>query len=124
MSISPTPKISIVPVLPIITQLEQTVISEETSSDDKEYDLSLNKLKKELKSRGLVLNGKRSCAQSNHSHEHAATGDVGYQFRELFDTGWFCGTVTEIRLGADGGKDRRVVYSNENVEDMSVDDLT
>ena len=71
-----------------------------------------------------IANLKSLRAQSNHSYAHAVIGDAGYQFRKLFDTGWFCGTVTEIRLGADGGKDRRVVYSDGNVEDLSVDDLT
>ena len=47
------------PVFPIITQQEQTVTSEKNSSDDKEYDMSLNELKQELKSQGLVLKGNK-----------------------------------------------------------------
>ena len=66
---------------------------------------------------------KSSQAQFNHSYAHAAIGNVGNQFRKLFNTGWFCGTVIEIRLGADDGKDRCVVYLDEDREDLSVDDL-
>ena len=64
---------------------------------------------------------KESRTQSNNSHN--VIGDVGYMFRKRFDTGWFGGEVTEICLGAANGKDRRVVYSNGDAEDLSVQDL-
>lgn len=38
-------------------------------------------------------------------------GEVGYEFRKLFNQGWFQGKVVKIRPGAAGGRDRRVVYS-------------
>ncbi|KAL3771290.1 hypothetical protein ACHAWO_005947 [Cyclotella atomus] len=50
-------------------------------------------------------------------------GFVGYKFRKLFDAGWFDGKVIEIRPLAQGGKDRRVVYTDGDMEDLSVDDL-
>ena len=69
-----------------------------------------------------IANLKSSQVRSNHSYAHAAIRDVGYRFQKLFDTGCFFGTVTEIRLGVDGSKDRCVVYS-DHFEDMSIDDL-
>ena len=44
-------------------------------------------------------------------------------FQKRFDTGWFGGEVTEICFGAAGGKDMRVVYSDGDREDLSVQDL-
>ena len=44
-------------------------------------------------------------------------------FRKRFDTGWLSGEVKEIRLGAEGGKDRRVVYTDGDHEDLSVQNL-
>mmetsp|Transcript_14316 Transcript_14316/g.31390 ORF Transcript_14316/g.31390 Transcript_14316/m.31390 type:complete len:1414 (-) Transcript_14316:695-4936(-) len=50
-------------------------------------------------------------------------GEVGYEFRKLFNQGWFQGKVVKIRPGAAGGRDRRVVYSDGDQEDLSLDDL-
>lgn len=51
-------------------------------------------------------------------------GDVGYTFRKYFPRyGWYWGEVTKIRLGAEGGKDRRVSYGDDDDEDLSVGEL-
>ena len=45
-------------------------------------------------------------------------GDVGYEFSKLFDDGkLYAGFVAEIRSGAVGGKDRRCVYEDGDLED-------
>ena len=50
-------------------------------------------------------------------------GDVGYKFRKEFDSGWFTGTVEQIRPLAEGGKDRRCVYDDGDSEDLSLIEL-
>jgi hypothetical protein len=50
-------------------------------------------------------------------------GDVGYQFRKEFDSGWFYGTVVEIRPHAVGGRDRRCVYEDGDCEDLTFNEL-
>ncbi|KAL7517316.1 hypothetical protein ACHAWX_002248 [Stephanocyclus meneghinianus] len=60
--------------------------------------------------------------EESHSSE-VELGNVGYKFRKLFDAGWFDGKVIEIRPLAEGGKDRRVLYTDGDMEDLSLDDL-
>ncbi|KAL7543787.1 hypothetical protein ACHAXR_013379 [Thalassiosira sp. AJA248-18] len=50
-------------------------------------------------------------------------GDVGYEFRKKFDSGWYTGKVTEIRPLAANGYDRRCIYSDGDIEDLSLQDL-
>lgn len=50
-------------------------------------------------------------------------GDIGYKFRKEFDSGWFTGTVIQIRPLAEGGKDRRCVYDDGDSEDLSLIEL-
>jgi hypothetical protein len=51
-------------------------------------------------------------------------GDVGYEFNKLFEDGnSYAGFVTEIRPGAAGGKDRRCVYEDGDLEDLSMEEL-
>jgi hypothetical protein len=50
-------------------------------------------------------------------------GDVGYQFRKEFDSGWYYGTVAEILQDADDGWDRRCVYEDGDCEDLSLSEL-
>lgn len=49
-----------------------------------------------------------------------SVGDIGYKFRKEFDSGWFTGTVKQIRPLAEGGKDRRCVYDDGDSEDLSL----
>jgi len=56
--------------------------------------------------------------------EDAPLGAVGYLFRKNFpDYGFFEGIVTQIRVGAVGGKDRRCLYSDGDEEDLSLEEL-
>eukprot|EP00550_Attheya_septentrionalis_P009864 CAMPEP_0198287132 /NCGR_PEP_ID=MMETSP1449-20131203/6039_1 /TAXON_ID=420275 /ORGANISM="Attheya septentrionalis, Strain CCMP2084" /LENGTH=1964 /DNA_ID=CAMNT_0043985037 /DNA_START=184 /DNA_END=6078 /DNA_ORIENTATION=- len=51
-------------------------------------------------------------------------GDIGYTFCKLFTGyGLFDGTVVKIRPGAVGGRDRRCVYTDGDLEDLSLDEL-
>jgi len=50
-------------------------------------------------------------------------GDVGYQFRKEFDSGWFNGKVVEILPHALSGWDRRCVYEDGDCEDLMFDEL-
>jgi len=50
-------------------------------------------------------------------------GDVGYEFRKKFGSGWYDGKVTEIRPLAENGYDRRCVYSDGDIEDLRLEDL-
>ena len=91
--------------------------------------------------------------ESKHDKDQGSSkepefGSVGYKFRKLFDVGWFEGKVIEIRPLAgecscpdlccctlhnpintshsfplEGGKDRRVLYTDGDMEDLSLDDL-
>lgn len=48
-------------------------------------------------------------------------GNVGFRFTKHFPNhGWFEGEVVALRPGAKGGRDRRVVYSDGDMEDMSL----
>ena len=93
--------------------------------------------------------GNKDETKSDKAERKAAEpviGCVGYKFRKLFDVGWFEGKVIEIRplagkmhgvlvffsyrvgisyhsLFLEGGKDRRVIYTDGDMEDLSVDDL-
>ncbi|KAL3827192.1 hypothetical protein ACHAXA_006747 [Cyclostephanos tholiformis] len=66
-----------------------------------------------------------SSSSSNDSNGPASIklGDVGYQFRKEFKSGWFFGKVIEIRPFAANGCDRRCVYTDGDVEDLSLVDL-
>lgn len=56
--------------------------------------------------------------------EKVSLGCVGYRFSKFFPGyGYFEGIVIKIRPGADHGKDRRCVYSDGDVEDLSLKDL-
>ena len=50
-------------------------------------------------------------------------GDIGYKFRKEFDSGWFTGTVIQIRTLAKGGKVLRCVYDDGDSEDLSLIEL-
>ena len=51
-------------------------------------------------------------------------GDVGSLVQKKFGKyGWHVGKVTNIRQGAENGKDRRVVYEDGDVEDYSLAEL-
>merc|ERR1740124_1935489 len=53
-----------------------------------------------------------------------ALGNVGYRFRKHFPGhGYFDGIVIQIRPEAALGKDRRCVYSDGDLEDLSLNDL-
>ena len=67
----------------------------------------------------------RESAQAcrNDAQKHLVSGDVGDVFKKRFDTGWVSGEIKEIRLGAEDGKDRRVLYTDGDIEDLSVQDL-
>ena len=56
-------------------------------------------------------NKKRRHGASCAVNDAPQIGEVGYEFRKLFNEGWFKGKVVKIRPGAAGGRDRRVVYS-------------
>jgi len=69
---------------------------------------------------------KQSVMTSSTNAKDAADvkiGDVGYEFRKKFNTGWFTGKVTEIRPLAANGYNRRCVYSDGDVEDLRLEDL-
>jgi len=53
----------------------------------------------------------------------AKVGDVGYKFYKDFNGELFCGYVVEIRPLAEGGKDRRCVYSDYDGEDLTMQQL-
>jgi hypothetical protein len=48
---------------------------------------------------------------------------MGYTFRKEFHSGWFTGTVKQIRPLAKGDKDRRCVYDDGDSEDLSLIEL-
>ena len=48
---------------------------------------------------------------------------VGHFFRKTFLDGIFIGRITEIRVGAKGGRDRRCRYEDGDAEDLSVREL-
>ena len=51
-------------------------------------------------------------------------GDVGYEFNKLFEDGeLYTGFVIKIREGAAGGRDRRCVYEDGDLEDLSMEEL-
>ena len=51
-------------------------------------------------------------------------GAIGYKFKKYFKGhGWFEGRVSEINIGAKEKKDRRVIYSDGDVEDVSIKQL-
>ena len=54
---------------------------------------------------------RRDGSASSAMNDAPQIGEVGYEFRKLFNEGWFQGKVVKIRPGAAGGRDRRVVYS-------------
>ena len=50
-------------------------------------------------------------------------GDVGYKFNKEFNGKLYAGVVVEIRLGADNGSDRRCVYADGDLEDLTKAEL-
>ncbi|KAL3799873.1 hypothetical protein ACHAW5_004385 [Stephanodiscus triporus] len=62
-------------------------------------------------------------SQSKKPSPIVNVGDIGYKFRKEFDSGWYSGTVVEIRQHAKGGKDRRCVYEDGDCEDLSLIEL-
>ena len=59
---------------------------------------------------------------TNSNDNNIEIGDVGYQFQKQFDAGWFTGKVTEI-IPVGNGKDRRCVYNDGDIEDLSLEEL-
>lgn len=59
---------------------------------------------------------------NNSNNDNIEIGDVGYEFQKLFDAGWFTGKVTEI-IPVGNSKDRRCVYNDGDVEDLSLEEL-
>jgi hypothetical protein len=61
---------------------------------------------------------------NNEDSNNVEIGDVGYEFRKEFDSGWYTGKVTEILLTVVGNtRDRRCVYNDGDVEDLSSEEL-
>jgi hypothetical protein len=61
---------------------------------------------------------------NNNTNNNVEIGDVGYEFRKQFDSGWYTGKVTEILLTVVGNtSDRRCVYNDGDVEDLSLEEL-
>ena len=52
-------------------------------------------------------------------------GEVGFKFWKHFPGhGWFEGIVEEVRPGAEGNRERRVVYPKDgDIKDMRLDDI-
>ena len=51
-------------------------------------------------------------------------GVIGYKFKKYFKGhGWFEGRVSKINIGTKEKKDRRVIYSDGDVEDISIKQL-
>jgi hypothetical protein len=75
----------------------------------------------------LEMSSTSPSAMSKSSHHVTSSkinvGDVGYQFRKEFDSGWYHGTVVEILQDADDGWDRRCVYEDGDCEDLSLSEL-
>ena len=58
------------------------------------------------------------------SKTSVALGEVGYEFRKKFESGWYTGKVTEIRPhDLSNGYDRRCVYTDGDIEDLRLEDL-
>jgi hypothetical protein len=77
---------------------------------------------------GLNLSSTLPSAVTSKSTQQATNpninvGDVGYQFRKEFDSGWYNGTVVEILPHALGGLDRRCVYEDGDCEDLALSEL-
>jgi len=71
-------------------------------------------------------------ATSNHNNQDSTNinnnnnieiGDVGYEFQKQFDAGWFTGKVTQIVPTVGNEKDRRCVYNDGDIEDLSLEEL-
>eukprot|EP00804_Cyclotella_cryptica_P007426 CCRYP_002628-RA/>CCRYP_002628-RA protein AED:0.30 eAED:0.30 QI:0/0.5/0.33/1/1/1/3/2279/327 len=74
-------------------------------------------------SSGLANSSNPIMTKEESNSSEVELGSVGYKFRKMFDAGWFDGKVIEIRPLAEGGKDRRVLYTDGDKEDLSLDDL-
>mmetsp|Transcript_11744 Transcript_11744/g.18008 ORF Transcript_11744/g.18008 Transcript_11744/m.18008 type:complete len:368 (-) Transcript_11744:17-1120(-) len=59
---------------------------------------------------------------NNSNQNNIEIGDVGYEFQKQFDAGWFTGKVKEI-ITVGNSKDRRCVYNDGDVEDLSLEEL-
>lgn len=67
-------------------------------------------------------NNNQDDSNNSNNDKNIEIGDVGYEFQKLFDAGWFTGKVTEI-IPNGNSKDRRCVYNDGDVEDLSLEEL-
>eukprot|EP00986_Skeletonema_menzelii_P000755 scaffold213_cov150-Skeletonema_menzelii.AAC.4 len=74
------------------------------------------------KTNDVTKNDNQNSTNSNDNNVEMKIGDVGYEFQKLFDAGWFTGKVTEI-IPVGNGKDRRCVYNDGDIEDLSLEEL-
>lgn len=61
--------------------------------------------------------------QDANDEPNIEIGEVGYTFRKQFDAGWCDGKVIEIKPLTTDGHDRRVLYTDGDMEDLSLENL-
>lgn len=62
-------------------------------------------------------------APATESPPNLVKHDIGTRFKKLFNKGIFVGRVTEIRPSAKGGKTRRVIYTDGDIEDLTMREI-
>ncbi len=91
------------------------------------FSQTVVELREQCRERGLKVGGTKAEIVQRIKDDNAAAsiGDapIGYTFRKRFDEGWFTGKVVEIRPGAANDKDRRCLYEDGDVEDLSLAEL-
>jgi len=65
----------------------------------------------------------RNNNQDSTNNNNIEIGDVGYEFQKQFDAGWYTGKVTQIVPVGNNEKDRRCVYNDGDIEDLSLEEL-
>mmetsp|Transcript_8812 Transcript_8812/g.14399 ORF Transcript_8812/g.14399 Transcript_8812/m.14399 type:complete len:247 (+) Transcript_8812:310-1050(+) len=77
----------------------------------------------DLKQPGTTSTSTTNIKEMTKNSVTVELGDVGYEFRKKFDSGWYTGKVKEIRPLAANGYNRRCVYSDGDIEDLRLEDL-
>ena len=79
--------------------------------------------KKKAVTRKAAKAKKKAVTRKAAKAKKPAVGDIGYKFRKQFDDRWYSGEVIELRPGAAKGKDRRCIYEDGDLEDLSLAEL-
>ena len=113
--------------------LQRTVDWETTTTTTTGGATTANNKKKQDSNNTTPLTGSSSSSSSNK--EQMMIGQIGYTFRKQFHSGWYIGNVTEIlplppqqqhpatNNTTTAAKDRRCVYNDGDVEDLSLEEL-